>query len=91
MGHDAVVTTATAIRDTEGLNPQPKLVIQAFKSMNGINSIGGSQWLVSLDENGKPINKAVPILEVNPDGTVGFVKLSAPRGEPCRPDVSALC
>lgn len=46
-----------------------------------------SGWLISLDPLGNPVNKAVVILGVEPDGTRKFLKLSSPLGSPCVPGI----
>lgn len=93
MGYDAIITAVTAISTREGINTKPNLIIQEFNRMHGRKAVPGASGWISLDERGKPVNKAVPILEVQADGTVKFEKLSSPRasGEPCRPDVPELC
>lgn len=99
MGHDALHTAVTAIRTREGINDKPELIIQKFKRLHGPQAVPGASGWISLDEHGNPINKAVPILEVNPDGTVVFVQLSSPGhapndppgDSPCLPTDPALC
>ncbi|MGQ0775830.1 MAG: ABC transporter substrate-binding protein [Pseudonocardiales bacterium] len=87
MGYDAITTATTAINPG---NDTPELIIQEFNRLHRLAAVAGASGWISL-ENGNPINKAVPILEVKPDGTVVFVQLSSPRGSPCRPDVPVLC
>ncbi|MGH3938753.1 MAG: hypothetical protein ACRDTG_08965 [Pseudonocardiaceae bacterium] len=91
LGHDAIVTAIQAIRAGEGINDTPQLIIQRFKRMHGPRAVAGASGWISFDEHGKPINRAVPILEVKADGAVAFVQLSSPRSSPCRPDDPALC
>lgn len=91
IGHDAIVAVIAAIRTREGINDTTNLIIQEFNRMHGPRAVPGASGWISLDERGNPINKAVPILEVKPDGTVAFVQLSSPRSSPCRPDVPELC
>jgi len=87
IGYDAIVTTVTAIRGREGtINNKPDLVSQEFNRMHGKGAVAGASGWISLDDHGAPVNKAVVILEVKPDGTREFVKLSAPTGSPCVPD-----
>lgn len=89
-GYDAITTASAAIRIGE-ISDTPPLIIQKFNRMHGPRAVAGASGWISFDSNGSPINKAVPILEVRPDGTVVFVQLSSPRSSPCRPDVPALC
>lgn len=88
IGYDAITTVAAAI--PPGETPTPPLIIQEFNRLHKLGSVAGASGWISL-ENGNPINKAVPILEVKPDGTVVFVQLSSPLGSPCRPLDPALC
>ncbi|MGH3928788.1 MAG: ABC transporter substrate-binding protein [Pseudonocardiaceae bacterium] len=90
-GYDAIATAVAAIRTGKERNDTPALIIQRFNRMHGLRAVAGASGWISLDRNGSPINKAVPILEIRPDGTVVFVQLSSPRSSPCRPDDPALC
>ncbi|MGQ0775831.1 MAG: ABC transporter substrate-binding protein [Pseudonocardiales bacterium] len=91
IGHDAIAVASAAIRTRGGINDTPPLVIQEFNRMHGPQSVSGASGWISLDQNGNAINKAVPILEVKPDGTVVFVHLSSSLSAPCRPDIPELC
>lgn len=88
MAHDAVVTAVQAIWDATGqrdLSTDPLTlgqVIQALGQLHDLNAVPGASGWLSFDGNGNPVDKAVTILELKPDGTVGFVKLIAPRGAP---------
>ncbi|WP_329127834.1 ABC transporter substrate-binding protein [Streptomyces sp. NBC_01465] len=42
---------------------------------------GASGW-ICLDNHGNPYNKAVPIVELTPQGTQRFVKIAWPEGKP---------
>ncbi|MGH8906173.1 MAG: ABC transporter substrate-binding protein [Egibacteraceae bacterium] len=91
MGHDAVVTAVRAIRSAAGnrdLNENPVLpgeVIQQLNQLHDALAVPGASGWISLDENGDPVNKAIPILQLRPDGTVQFVTLSSPLGTPFIP------
>lgn len=91
MGHDAIKTIEDVIGTRGETNDRPTLIIQQFNRMHGEKSVPGASGWISIDDHGDVINKAVPILEVQPGGTVVFVQLSAPRGSPCRPEDPALC
>lgn len=90
LGHDAIAIAIAAIRAGNVINDSPELIIQEFNRLHGPKAVAGASGWISLD-NGKPINKAIPILAVKPDGTVAFVQLTSPQGSPCRPDIPALC
>lgn len=83
IGYDAIVTTVTAIHPA---NDEPDLVSQAFKRLHGTKAVPGASGWISIDPLG-PVNKAVFILQVMPDG-LKFVELSSARGSPCVPETS---
>ncbi|MGH3913391.1 MAG: hypothetical protein ACRDTC_08275 [Pseudonocardiaceae bacterium] len=86
IGYDAIITV-TAIRPGQGtvVNNTPDLISQQFKRLHGVDAVPGATGWISLDPLGNPVNKAVVILQINPDGTIGFRKLSSPLGSPCVP------
>ncbi|MGH3916678.1 MAG: ABC transporter substrate-binding protein, partial [Pseudonocardiaceae bacterium] len=90
IGYDAITTATTAIRPGGTPNDTPDLITQEFNRLHGSRAVAGASGWISLD-NGNPINKAVPILEVRPDGTVMFVQLSSSRRSPCHPGDPDLC
>ncbi|MGH8906625.1 MAG: ABC transporter substrate-binding protein [Egibacteraceae bacterium] len=83
MGHDAVVAAVRAIRSaavgqdlrTDPISPEE--VGDALNGLHGDFAVPGASGWISLDERGDPVNKAIPILELHPDGTVEFLALSA--------------
>ena len=94
VGHDAVVTAMRAVRlavgegrDLDGDPVIPGEVIQQLNGFHGSFAVPGASGWISLDGNGDPVDKAVAILELKPDGTVAFVELSSPDGDqaPFRP------
>jgi hypothetical protein len=56
--------------------------LQQFGTLHDLDAVPGASGWISLDGNGDPIDKAVLILELKPDGTVEFVALSSPDGDP---------
>ncbi|MEU8975457.1 ABC transporter substrate-binding protein [Streptomyces monashensis] len=46
---------------------------------------GASGW-ICLDVHGNPYDKAVPIVELTPEGSARFVRLAWPEGKPPSPD-----
>ncbi|MGH8906626.1 MAG: ABC transporter substrate-binding protein [Egibacteraceae bacterium] len=96
MGHDAVVAAVRAIRSAAGqrdLSADPITlgeVVQSLKGLHGASAVPGASGWISLDGSGNPINKAIPILELHPDGTVAFVALSAAGGAPFVPPSSSV-
>jgi ABC-type branched-subunit amino acid transport system substrate-binding protein len=85
MAYDAVVTAVTAIRQPEGSVSTPEAVIQEFKGLHGPQAVAGASGWISLAATGSPIDKAVAIMEVVPDGSTRFLQLSSPSGAPCQP------
>ncbi|MGH3943372.1 MAG: hypothetical protein ACRDTG_33070 [Pseudonocardiaceae bacterium] len=85
MGYDAIVTAVTAIREKSRPDYKTDVISQSFKRLHGVDAIHGASGEISLDQFGRPVNKAVPILQVNSNGTVTFLKLSSPLGSPCKP------
>lgn len=90
LGYDAVTIVITAVRADGTGGYDPKMVIQHFNRMHGQLAVPGASGWISLNED-KPVNKAIPILQVRPAGTVEFVELSSPLGTPCHPDNPDLC
>jgi hypothetical protein len=85
MAYDAVLTAVTAIRQPDESVSSPEAVIQEFKRLHGLKAVAGASGWISLGATGSPIDKAVAIMEVVPDGSTRFVQLSSPSGTPCRP------
>ncbi|MEV0096473.1 hypothetical protein [Streptomyces sp. NPDC050738] len=46
------------------------------------NRIPGASGWICLDNHGNPYNKAVPIVQLTPEGTQRFVKIAWPEGKP---------
>jgi hypothetical protein len=94
MGYDALLVAVRTIRPGGGLNgapltinDSPRLVAQELKRIHGIGAVAGASGWISLDNAGNPKNKAMPILKMQPDGTVVFDQLAAPQGTPCEPNL----
>ncbi len=88
MGHDAVLTAIEAIRRSvtqQEPTTDPGKVAQLLGQLRGTNAVPGASGWISFDERGNPIEKAIPILELMPDGTVAFVQLTSPSGAPFTP------
>jgi ABC-type branched-subunit amino acid transport system substrate-binding protein len=85
MAYDAVLTAVTTIRQPDESVSSPEAVIQEFKRLHGPQAVAGASGWISLDAAGNPVDKAVAIMEVVPDGGTRFLQLSSPSGTPCRP------
>jgi ABC-type branched-subunit amino acid transport system substrate-binding protein len=89
MAHDAVLTAITgiqAITTKENPNPTRAQLIEWWLRLHGFAAVKGASGTISLDNHGNPDNKAIPILEIKPDGAIAFVQLAWPKDVP--PDSS---
>ncbi len=87
MGYDAVLTAVTAARAAAagptGVNPVTGSdVLQMMQGLHGQNAVSGASGLISLDPDGGPRNKAIPIVELMADGSVHTVAVSSRNGTP---------
>ncbi|GAA2265066.1 hypothetical protein GCM10010430_57450 [Kitasatospora cystarginea] len=85
MGHDAVLTAVSAIRAaaTGGADRVTgQDVVQMLTLLYGAKAVSGASGLISLDSHGNPMNKAIPIVELSPDGQVRTVAVSSRTGSP---------
>lgn len=81
LAHDAVLTAVWAIRGIPRVAPAQVTaqdVLQAKNRLHGTLAVPGASGMISFDEHGDPVNKAVPILRVRLDDTPEFVQLSTP-------------
>ncbi len=81
LAHDAVLTVVWAIRGIPRLAPAQATaqdVLQARNRLHGKLAVPGASGMISFDDKGDPLDKAVPILRVRLDETPEFVRLSAP-------------
>lgn len=51
-------------------------------TLYGASAVPGASGLISLDSHGNPVNKAIPIVELSPDGQVRTVEVSSRTGTP---------
>ncbi|MCM2576930.1 ABC transporter substrate-binding protein [Streptomyces meridianus] len=86
MGHDALTTAVSAIRLEGGTAADQKvngsMMIQRWKSLHGVHAVAGASGLISLQNDGSPERKAVPVIEIGSDGIVRTVAVSANGGDP---------
>ncbi|MFI1962770.1 ABC transporter substrate-binding protein [Streptomyces pathocidini] len=87
MGHDAVLTAVSGVRLAARASEANGRVtgsqtIQIWKSLHGVESVKGASGLISLSNDGSPARKAVPVIEIAPDGTVRTLDVSASSGTP---------
>lgn len=90
MAHDAVLTAVTAARNVASQqNPRPTAdaLVNGLYQINATQPVpGASGWIYFQHEPGGtdviPYNKAVPIMQLHPDGTATQVALSSNSGNP---------
>ncbi|MET9346749.1 ABC transporter substrate-binding protein [Streptomyces termitum] len=85
VAYDAMATAVHAIRQaTPADAPYPALadVGTQWPQVKGSLRVQGASGWICLDNHGNPYNKAVPIVELAPDGTQRFVQIAWPRGAP---------
>lgn len=89
--HDAVITAVKAARDTQGkvpiqnqlvANANPESQLNSLMNFRCTTMLGGAGGFVSFGPDGNPVDHPVPIVQLNGDGTVSFVKLTWPEGGP---------
>ncbi|WP_282693073.1 hypothetical protein [Streptomyces sp. CC208A] len=85
IAYDAMATAVHAIRQaTPADAPYPELadVGTQWPQVKGSLRVQGASGWICLDNHGNPYNKAVPIVELAPDGTQRFVQTAWPEGKP---------
>ena len=87
--YDATLLSVSAIRLTLMTQPTPKAVDGMLGTLQGAHTVLGASGPLSYVPDystsktaSNPVGKAIPILRVAPDGTINFVTLSWPEGEP---------
>ncbi|MBT2493040.1 amino acid ABC transporter substrate-binding protein [Streptomyces sp. ISL-96] len=85
IAYDAMATAVQGIREAAGGGeklPEIRDVVTQWRQMNGPLKVDGASGWICLDNHGNPYNKAVPIVELAPDGTQRFVEIAWPEGRP---------
>ncbi len=83
ISYDTLLVATRAIRS--GVSQQgnapidptaltPGAVLQQMFRINQAAPVNGASGPIAFDEQGKPIDKAIPILQLNPDGTVTLIR-----------------
>ncbi|MEU4048183.1 hypothetical protein AB0F09_03075 [Streptomyces olivaceus] len=70
MGYDAVCVAVRAIKLTapQG-NFQRDSVMQNLTGLNETNAVHGASGYISVTNNGSPMDKAIPLIEIKKDGS----------------------
>jgi ABC-type branched-subunit amino acid transport system substrate-binding protein len=82
LAHDAVLTVVWAIRGIPRVTPEQVTaqdVLQAKNRLHGTLAVPAASGMISFDDRGDPVNKAVPILRVRLTDNPEFVQLSTPE------------
>lgn len=87
MGYDAVSTAVGGAREV-GVSPEShgrvtgSQMIQIWQSLHGVKAVGGASGYISFANDGSPEDKAVPVIEIGPDGKVHTLAVSSRTGTP---------
>ncbi|MEU5534008.1 hypothetical protein [Streptomyces sp. NPDC020362] len=85
IGYDALQLAVHGIREAvpDGRNvPALADVGLQWPQVKGSLRVGGASGWICLDVHGNPYDKAVPIVELTPEGGSRFVKIAWPEGKP---------
>jgi hypothetical protein len=88
LSHDAVWTAILGIRDvvagqaSTGAGPSRPKAAAVAQALNQLRVDGVSGWICTFDADHNPVNKAVPMLQVEHTGAIQYQALSSPSGEP---------
>jgi len=82
MSHDATLAAVKAIRLNNNALIDPDPVDDYFLRLRCTNFVPGASGIIALNEKGNPINKAMPILHIQPDGNLTLEELAWPDGKP---------
>lgn len=76
MAYDATLTAVTAIRLSEQRQPRPDAVANELGTLQGVHKVFGASGPIQFTANyrtshtgSNPVDKAMPILRLRPDGT----------------------
>lgn len=85
IGYDAMATAVQGIRRATGASaavPALEDVTAQWPHFTGSLRVEGASGWICLDTEGNPRNKAVPIVRLTGDGSLGFEGFSWPDGKP---------
>lgn len=85
IAYDAMRLAVAGIREaTSGNQTTPRIadVVNEWSLMKGTQKVQGASGWICLDSHGNPYDKAVPIVELTPQGGSRFVKIAWPEGRP---------
>jgi hypothetical protein len=89
MSWDAMLCAESAIRLTSRSQPEPSAVAAELGALQGAHAVLGSTGPLEFtgvynqgSTGSNPVGKAIPILQIEPDGSLRFVQLGWPNGPP---------
>ncbi|MGA5219909.1 ABC transporter substrate-binding protein [Streptomyces cinereoruber] len=85
VAYDAMATAVHAIRQATpqgARHPAAADVATQWPQVKGSLRVEGASGWICLDNYGNPYNKAVPIVELAPNGSQRFVQIAWPEGHP---------
>lgn len=85
MNYDAALTAITAIRQNPLASSDPSTVSDYLLGFRCTNVIPGASGIIALQQDGNPTNKAMPILQIQPDGSLTQEGFAWPAGTPLDP------
>ena len=79
-GYDAILVAVKAIRSETSqqdstASPTTGAVLQAMFRINRVQPVNGASGPIGFDDNGIPVDKPIPILQLGPDGGLTFTGL----------------
>lgn len=83
IGYDTLLVATRAIRSgvsqqgnapVDAIALTPGATLQQMFRINHAAPVNGASGPIAFDEQGKPIDKPIPILQLNPDGTVTLIQ-----------------
>jgi ABC-type branched-subunit amino acid transport system substrate-binding protein len=81
MSHDAVIATALAARLDPQATEDSSTVKAYFLRLKCTQFVPGASGDIAFDDNGNPVDKAVPMLELGPDRSSVLQEVNWPTGK----------
>jgi hypothetical protein len=83
LSHDAVWTVELAILKLSAANPGVSLTASMVaQQLNQLKVPGASGWICAFDKNHNPVNKAIPVMNIDQNGQLTYKALSSATGVP---------
>jgi ABC-type branched-subunit amino acid transport system substrate-binding protein len=85
ISHDAALTAIIAIRNNPLATTDPSTLSDALLGLRCANTIPGASGAIALAPDGNPMNKAMPIIQIQPNGFLKQEGIIWPAGTPLDP------